>query len=251
MATVLLFGQVFPVEAGFTLEKPQSFSWEWQERNAKIDFVISIVRSKIDVKCDLPEFRQDDIVELHRRAFDLCRAIVGLNAFKMGIGLTVLIQHFVLPGGSMQTMLPNDDRLPPLCTAIHSAPDFERVFALVCVDASFVHLLSDLIAAITVPHVSVVNCARVVDGLKSLISAESKDHVAWKMMRDVLNVDERYLKLITDTSKNARHGKGERVEGAVTREITARAWNVMNRYLEFRKRGNAALPLAEFPILHG
>jgi hypothetical protein len=70
-------------------------------------------------------------------------------------------------------------------------------------------------------------------------------------MRDVLNLDLDYLKLISDASTNPRHGVPERAGGLLCSEVVLRTWNVMNRFFEYRKRGNVPLPLAEFPLLKG
>jgi len=69
-------------------------------------------------------------------------------------------------------------------------------------------------------------------------------------MRQYLNIDHAYLKFITDVSTAPRHGK--RV-GATSQkdfdETITRSWVVMNRFLEYKKRGDKQLPLAAFPLL--
>jgi hypothetical protein len=48
------------------------------------------------------------------------------------------------------------------------------------------------------PIFSAVNCARAMDRLKHLIALpNASEKHAWKQMRDVLQIDERYLKFIT------------------------------------------------------
>jgi len=112
--------------------------------------------------------------------------------------------------------------------------------------------LNDLIVAITIPHISSINCARAVDAIKHLISpTASTDKQAWEQMQSTLHLDKKYLTLVTDISKDARHGKGTHVSGSMTTEATQRAWTVMNRYFEFRKRGNKPLPISDFPLLKG
>jgi len=70
-------------------------------------------------------------------------------------------------------------------------------------------------------------------------------------MQTGLNLDAAYLKLITDQSVGPRHGDHQYVLGTMTREIATRSWTVMNRFLEYLKRGRAALPPDEFPLLKG
>jgi len=92
MQTVHLLGHVFPSILHVTLKDLPEADWIWQERNQKLHFSISITNSKIDVKCDLDNFESGDLVELHRRSFDLVRAAVDLVSFSKGIGLTVVLE---------------------------------------------------------------------------------------------------------------------------------------------------------------
>jgi hypothetical protein len=68
-------------------------------------------------------------------------------------------------------------------------------------------------------------------------------------MRDSLNIDQPYLEFITEHSKGPRHGDVKGSTFSATRETIKRSWIVMNRFLEFRKRGNRPLSLSEFPLL--
>jgi hypothetical protein len=90
--------------------------------------------------------------------------------------------------------------------------------------------LNELILAITLPHVSSVNCARAMERLKHLIAPQgATDKEAWRKMRDTLRIDESYLKYITRYSVGPRHGSPVHVPGTVTTEVTRRAWIIMNR----------------------
>jgi hypothetical protein len=109
---------------------------------------------------------------------------------------------------------------------------------------------NDLISAITLPHEAPVNCGRVMDRIKHLITPASRNEkVAWQAMRTALGVDEAYLKYITDWSAAPRHGRPDHVPAAITQEVTIRAWTVMNRYIEYRRAGGV-LPNS-FTLLEG
>jgi hypothetical protein len=186
------------------------------------------------------------------RALDLCRASVDVVAFTKGWGLTVLLEAFVDPNGERSSIFFKDDSLAPLCTALTLTDAFDQVHGMVLQEASLFMALDDLIVAITLPHVSPVNCARAMDRLKHLIALpESKDKHAWQQMRDTLHVSEEYLKFITDHSTGPRHGRPGHTPGSVTMEITRRAWILMNRYFEYRKRGSKPLSTSDFPLLIG
>jgi hypothetical protein len=69
-------------------------------------------------------------------------------------------------------------------------------------------------------------------------------------MRAALNATKPYVQSITEMSHGTRHGdwSTERSEEEA-RKTTERAWILMNRFLEYRKRGDQSLPLTDFPLL--
>jgi phage terminase large subunit-like protein len=96
--------------------------------------------------------------------------------------------------------------------------------------------LGDLIVAITVAHEALINCERVVEGVKALMAPQEDDEgKAWQIMRDALNLEKAYLTLITQSFRKRRYGRHERVGGLLVNEITLYSRTVMNRYLEYRK----------------
>jgi hypothetical protein len=110
--------------------------------------------------------------------------------------------------------------------------------------------LNDLIQSITTPHVSPVNCGRAIDGIKHLISGNIRDEKkAWKMMREVLNVHENYLKFISSTSTDPRHGRPGHMPPNITDDIVTRSLKIMDRFLEYEKGGDRPLSLTRFPLL--
>jgi hypothetical protein len=164
----------------------------------------------------------------------------------------VYLDTFVNPDGVQSPIAPKDDRLAPLCTALALDSEFDQVHALVLQEVGLFMALNDLIGAITLPHVSPVNCGRAMDGLKHLIATPgSNDKQAWEQMREALQIDEKYLKFITDHSSGPRHARPGHTPGSVTTEVTRRSWIIMNRFFEFRKRGSKRLSLPDFPLLVG
>jgi hypothetical protein len=154
MQTVHLRGRVFPEETKCTLPTALPFTWPWPERGVNPQFLITIKDAAIDVECTVEDYREQDRVELHRRALDLCRAVVGLSAFRQAIGLSVILNKFTNPNGIEVTLTGQDRRLPPVCTAIHDSADLDRVFHLVLSEPILIRHLTDLVESISVPHES-------------------------------------------------------------------------------------------------
>jgi hypothetical protein len=110
--------------------------------------------------------------------------------------------------------------------------------------------LNDLIISVTLPHHAAVNCARAIDGIRNLMVPAGGDRKqSWLLMRQNLNVAESYLTFLTNVSIAPRHGDRTHIPGSVVTETVERSWIIMDRFLEFRKRGNCPLPIDRFPLL--
>ncbi|HEX3431650.1 MAG TPA: hypothetical protein VHT03_12265 [Rhizomicrobium sp.] len=252
LKTIRFLGQVLPVEVDFTLPGELYFSWVWQERNMTIGIKISIHHSRIVADCTVADFQPSDTTELYRRAYDNCRALISLNSFRTGVARTFILDRWIRPDDGIESiLLMMDNRLPPLCTSIHSDADFNTIFRAIVESHSLMRLLGDLIDAISIPHEGPASCARAVEGLKWLIASDRSDSAAWESMRSALNLDRAYLIFITKHSTDIRHGKAPRIEGPICMEIILRSWIIMNRFFEYLKRGKTPLPVAEFPLLRG
>jgi len=128
-------------------------------------------------------------------------------------------------------------------------PDFDKVLNTVLTEPSVFMALNDLITAISLPHHSSVTCARAIERLRHLVAPGTPRKDSWESLRQNLNIDRKYLEFVTVHSTGPRHGDPEHIPGTITTEVTQRAWKIMNRFLEFRKRGNVPLQLSEFPLL--
>jgi hypothetical protein len=248
MPTVHFLGRVLPKTVNISIDHDPIIKWESPDIDLNMEFICHVRDSSINVECRLSRWEADLFSEVYKRAFDLSRASIDLVGFAMGYGLSVYLDAFVNPEGIQSELLFKDDSLPAICTAFGLDHDFDEVHIIVLQEPSLYMALNDLMAAITLPHVSVVNCARAVERIKHLLAPNAQsDKQAWAAMRAELLIDEAYLRYVTDSSKDARHGKYIFVPGAITSEVTRRAWACVNRYLEYRK-GGSTLP-ADTPIL--
>ena len=250
MQSIHFLGRVLPPPAQITVRLTPSIKWEDPDIGLVMEFTGRIENSNIDIECRLEGYRPEYFDDVYRRALDICRAQVDLVAFKFGWGLTVVLETFIDPNGITSQILQKDDRLSLLCTAFSLEHGFEELCIKVIQSPPLFMALRDLIAAISLPHVAPIDCARAMEHLKHLIAPPgTNDRQAWQQLRLSLQIDEAYLKYITDYSTNPRHGKPGHTSGTVTMEITRRAWIIMNRYFEYLKRGNAVLDPSEFPML--
>jgi hypothetical protein len=254
MPKIQFLGRVLPATSGVTVDIPD-LKWKWQEAGIDLMFRVRIGSSVINIECELDKYEPGYSNELYKRASDLARAAVNVVAFSAGLGLSVVIETFIGPDGMPSPIMQHDPRLASLCTAYSLDParkvDLGRVYELSLTEPPLFRALNDLIEAITIPHVSSVNCGRVIDSIRRMITAPGtlSDKLAWKAMNDSLNISQGYQQLISNTSTGPRHGDPAFVAGNTTEEITRRTWMIMNRFIEYRKRGNTPLSATEFPIL--
>jgi hypothetical protein len=173
--------------------------------------------------------------------------------------VTVVLEEFVRPDGiTSNIFLTTTPEVVAECKAYKMAPTtledrktLEHVLGLVMGEPALFIALNDLIHAITVPNMVPGNCGRVVDAIRKLVAPALEPKPGWQVFRETLNFDEAYTTFISEHSKKPRHGELVRIERDATTEILRRTWAIMNRLLEYRKRGNQPLPLAEFPVLKG
>lgn len=131
---------------------------------------------------------------------------------------------------------PQQPDLAVLSTAVAKPEDFDKVLRMVLTEPPLFMVLRDLIDAITQWHRVPINTARVLDGLRHLLSPGEEPKRGWEKLRAALRVEESYLRFVTDQSAPPRHGDPAHIPGTITSEVAARAWIVLNRYLEYRKR---------------
>ena len=111
--------------------------------------------------------------------------------------------------------------------------------------------IHDLIQSLNTLNYSNVAAARSMKSLRHIIAPPNMpENQAWEMLRANLRIDRPYLQFITDNSRQARHGNRESAVEKSGLEATIRAWAIMNRFLEFMKRGGKnPLSEEEFPLL--
>jgi hypothetical protein len=207
----------------------------------------------VDIRCDLNRYDQDVLAHAHKLALDTTRATLNLFNFATGDGLTLAFENLIDPNGVSTIFLPRDLRVAPLCTAFSlTAKDgtFSQVIGIVLTEPPLFMALNELLDSLILPHAATINCARAIERLKHLVAPSGTPRKQmWEYLRHNLRIEQKYLEFVTDYSTGPRHGDPTFIPGTIGAEVTRRAWTIMNRFLEFRKRGNQALPESDFPLL--
>lgn len=222
----------------------------WLEADLEFRFRVQIGGGGVLVDCEVGRWDAGVLVEAYRMALELARAPVNLVSFMLGEAVAVSLDELVEPDGRRSALRFNDDLLPPLVTAVDAGDvDYSQVVHFLWSNPSLMIALNDLIEAIHKPHAAPINCGRAVEALRRQVCTDAAtDAEAWCQFRNRLRLSEPFVRAITDTSRMPRHGNFSFIPGEVTRDVTRRAWIIMNRYLEYMKRGGVVpLPLEQFP----
>ena len=241
-------GRVLPEVRQVTIPKtsPILYSDPWGF-HGEIDIAIVDGKIAIDCTCFDAEPRIDMCIG---RSFECATALVDLFAFTKGWSLSVMLDRIV-DSATVRPIATSELSLQPLATSIANDDDFRAVWDVLLKRFSLKFALHDLIAGIGALNYPHIGAARSVEAIRDLIAPAALDEkTAWADMRSLLNIDRGYLQRITDASRGPRHGKRGGVTGSGQLIVMQRGWTIMNRYLEFMKRGGEKpLPDNEFPKL--
>ncbi len=184
------------------------------------------------------------------------RTALDCLCFAHGLGLTLVLDELVEPDGTVKPLKYTSTRLARLCTAFNLTPgyigkdDYSAMFLLIVQEPALMLVFNDLIVAHTIPGHIEVNCGRAIEGIRNLLAPNDPDRSkGWSELRSVLRLQRSYIDLIINASIAPRHGDKTYTSQDRAFAILDRSWVIMNRFLEFRKRGNIFLSPDEFPIL--
>jgi hypothetical protein len=259
MPTLFYRGRILPSPVKVSFQDIPTVKWTLPGSGLTLDLIVRISESKVEVECTLDPYQDQYDNEIYWRALDAARACVNVAGFATGYGMTVFFDEFVRPDGTIAPLIfAAPIEILAECKAYKVNPvtlgdkkTLEQILLLVMTEPPLFTVLNDLIQAVALPHVIPANCGRVLDALRKLIAPGTEPKQGWPVFRGTIHVDEAYTTFISEHSKNPRHGELVRYGGHITTEILKRTWIIMNRFLEFRKRGNQPLPLADFPVLKG
>jgi len=232
---------------------PVDGNYHWKDGTGfTTDMSVNVTDSVIKIKCTTSRIASDaDVNQLRFRALGSVRAMTGAAAFITGLGITPVLTTLIHPGG---VEVPLDFKYPGLenlVTAFNTNADsFTELCLMIGNDLRLLFVFNDLIESIAEPLQAVVNCGRVLEGVRLIMSpAGTSKSEQWRIMQEKLNIARSYRELVTDQSTGPRHADRTGVTDQTFQTSLERTWTIMNRYLLFRKRGEAPLTAPEFDLL--
>jgi len=208
-----------------------------------------IVNSQITVECDLEKYEERYLQGLWATAWDYARLVVNLIGFQSGAGLITIIDTIIRPKQKPDLMRTQLSRLSRQCTA-YNLNNTQQIAQILSSGIAIKQAIKDLVESLIIPNNAVVNCARVMDTLRRVISPSLNEKPGWQQMQRVLNISQTYLQFITNQSQDPRHGNySTPISDPKLMEVLERSWIVMNRFLEYKKKGDSPLTDPDFPSL--
>ena len=258
MPSVRFVGSVFPKGVHLSVQRRTSATTSRAGRPPARLF-LTIRECQIDVGCGLVDYynHDTDFEWLAAAATQLTRSALACISFGTGMGLNFVLDEFITPEGLSRAVLLSHGDLSLHVTAFDANDvslgknSYAAMMSLVTRDPSLARAMDDLAAAISVHGLIQINSARAIESLRhSVLPNDLSRTAGWTKLREVLNLERSYIEFITANSTGSRHGADRLPHGyQVQAETLEHAWIIMNRFLEYRKRGSKPLPLSEFPVL--
>jgi hypothetical protein len=250
--TIQFHGRVLPMGHKINLNQPIENLVVTPNKQLPIDFRVTIEESIVLVAC---KHRGIFTEEIFNDAFiisnKVAHNVVDLMCFQYGLVLTVVLEEWTDADGNRMPVKTQNIELLGIVTSI-SNNSMEAPLRLLFDEPDVALVLHDLTRAMRNRDDVAINCARSIDGIKHLLSPNSKDEKkAWSNLAQTLNLDSSYTKFVTTLSSDPRHRKPSVISRDDISEILRRSWNVMNRYLEYRLQNTGPLAAPEFPLLTG
>jgi hypothetical protein len=254
MPTVRFLGSVLPLVSRVTIGETPILTCSTED-GLVAKATVQIIQSKIIVTYELNRVLESDRPYLYVRARDFTNVTLDFITFATGSPLTVHLHTVEDENREFSEIRLSDPSLAQFCTAYNldrntesDRQDMDYLLSSLYTDQALFIAFNDLTQTISAPHCAETNCGRVLDALRNLITSNPNRKQAWKEMRQVLQISEGYMEWVSAESTSPRHGVPGR-ETRIKQEVIKRTWNVMNRFLEYRKRGNHPLSSSDFPLL--
>jgi hypothetical protein len=209
MDKVHVIGRVFPSILRSSIRSPV-LDMTSATTGLRAGFKVTVQDSIINVECYLEKYGPEHFGDILNGAYDYARTLTNLIGFATGIRVSVVFEYAILPDGVLTPVMPSTPTLASLCTAYgletEQREDLLSVIQMVMTDRNLYRSFNDLIDTQIIPHISLVNSARVIESARRMIAPTLDGTPAWVAMHEALNVSQSYLKWITDQSKGPRHG---------------------------------------------
>lgn len=206
---------------------------------------IRVINSQVLIDCETPGPCSSSL--LSRIGLSYVRAAINPIAFKQGIGLSAELETILFEGGETKKFFYKNDSLRQIGSFSVPVAELQQMMLS---ERELATALDELVEALRTPAVVAINCGRAIEGLrKIMVPIDPTRKIGWNEIQNKLNFSRGYREYITNASTQPRHGDRTELRPEVLQELLERSWTIMQRFIEYRRRGNQTLPIAEFRFL--
>lgn len=248
MSTVFHFiGRVVPDHVPLTVAYSPEF-----KRTPNLDgepecvMKVSLCEGEFRVSVEVEEYSDQDAMALFQAAWDAAQHLANTAGFTKAVPYQVIIDFIERPDGSIKALALGDPLLRSLVS--FTDEDIETIADLLIEDHAVGQLMWDLLSMLSRTHYAPISYGRIAESIAQLVAPSAKPKSMWNTTREELLVSEGFLRRLTEVSTDPRHGKRTPVSAELNRELSIMCWKLVDRYLQYRLRGEV-LPEDEFPML--
>jgi hypothetical protein len=242
--SVYLLGRVLP-DTDLTIPSIPKIASKMPDGTEIGRYDVNLEKSILTVHCEVANYTQARFENLVWSVSEICQSFVDLTALTQGIALNLVIDQFIDPNGNKHIIKPLDPNLKRLATF-----PFPQAFEYAITNWHVRWALQDVASTLLRPNLTGTNCARAIERIARAIFPTDDKKKRWEAIQNHLRCSAEYLQFITDVSKSPRHGGVPEYPSHRAYEARQRAWTIINRYMEYLKRGGEnPLPENEFPTL--
>ena len=199
-------GTVYPACVEVNYPRSPRVRFPNDEITNDIFLEMQIFKSIITINIEVDKYDSSMIGAIYKRAYDFTSSILNIIAFQKGLGLSFILEKYIIDNGPSTEVLIQDKSLEKLVTCLKDSESTNSVYMHILQNTVIARALDDLVACLKSPHVLPVNCARVIEAISNSLGKTTDKDKNWKIMRDKLNLSKEYTLFITNISKKPRHG---------------------------------------------
>ena len=252
MPTLRFLGRLVPIDVVTSLGTTSHGEFANKE-GLEGKWRLNIIDSNVTMIVDVNRFdTKSHIRAIGNFVDDTTELAAHLLSLKTGIGFRGVIERFIDPvANKIEWIHVQDFNLPKHITTLAAKDSVDQFVKLAIEDMNLQMILRDITDGLRHSYTGPIGAARAMDGICNYFKPKNGERKhGWPLMHAALNVSADYVRSITKQSEAPRHADwiANSALGASDGAIE-RGWVCVNRFLEYRKRGDQPLSAPDFPLL--
>jgi hypothetical protein len=250
MPLVRFTGTLYPTPIQISSAGGPTTHWNDQKLGLNATIDLKIENNAVEFRCEINQADRSSVHHLIGQVQIVADVFSSLFSFKTGYSFLLHIEKVHLPDGAIEDVLWFAPQFEKLATVVDSSEGMAKAINLLVRDRELSLAVRDITDCIRGTYTANLNLARSLESIRNYFVPTGDDRSeGWIPMRAALNISEARTRSITAASRDARHGRRTTGNGNVAEINGTKMWELMNRFIEYRNRGDQPLPLSEFPLL--